>query len=210
MITILPVLFGTILLLGFISNDFTQGKNATNSHDAVIAEVADASTISAEDKNKKNYFWYIGGIAVVVVFIVPVLYYYSKRQDRKMTKIFESTIIDDIVSALSSDISSDKNELHKIILNSITNNTPLPLSLKNLLRIEYQLKKENPDFVSRTVVVAINRDNDIVLKKITREISWDDLPCKIRHSFITEQKDTLFYSLYSSSEVNNGTTRSTN
>jgi hypothetical protein len=155
------------------------------------------------------YFWLSGGVFIATIIFIA-FYYYFKYVDKKMTEIFESTMIDDIVSVLSSDISLDKNKLHKIILDLITNNIPLPLSLKNLSRIEYQLEKKNPDIVCRTVIVAMNRDSGIVLKKLTREISWENLPSKIRHSFIIERKDSLFYSLYPNSEVNHDITRSTN
>ncbi|MDR2441375.1 MAG: hypothetical protein LBE12_18595 [Planctomycetaceae bacterium] len=123
-----------------------------------------------------------------------------------MTEIFQATIIDDIVSGLIPGVSLNKNELQTIIHNLIINNTPLPLSLKNLLRIEYQLERKNPDIVIRTVIVAVEKEGNVVLKKITSELSWDDLPKKIRHSFITEQKNNLFYSLYPVSEVNNDIT----
>jgi hypothetical protein len=155
------------------------------------------------------YFWFSGGtfIAIIIFFI---FYYYFKYRDKKMTEIFTSTIIDNIVSCLNPDISLNKNELQKIIHNLITNNAPLPSSLENLSRIEYQLEKKNPDIVSRTIIIAISRGSDIILKKITREISWTNLSSTIRHSFIIEQKDSLFYLLYPNNEANNDITRSTN
>ncbi|MDR0703363.1 MAG: hypothetical protein LBF88_00070 [Planctomycetaceae bacterium] len=207
----MSILFTIILLSRIVSTGFTQNKTVISRPDSTVTnnkEDADGTKIStASFKSKNHYFWITGGIVIAVIICI-IIYYYLKCADKKMTKIFQETIIEDIVSGLISSVSLNKNELKTIIHNLIINNNPLPLSLslKNLLRIEYQLEKTSPDIVVRTVIIAIEKEGNVVLKKITCELSWDDLPSKIRHSFITEQKSNLFYSLYPVSEVNNDIT----
>ena len=140
-----------------------------------------------------NWFWFAVLAAVILFWL------YIKKVKNAMDKKFQTTLRDDILRALGENVNScplvfsasttDKN------FHSPLNNLPA-----DVLRVEYEIKKTEPNKVTRTVAVAFKQEEDVILRQAGRVIAWDDLPSEVRRMFIRENKDSLHFSLFNRNE----------
>jgi hypothetical protein len=141
-----------------------------------------------------------GGIGLGVVTILVILYFLFGNMARKTTSEFETTIIDDIVSAIKAEYAVSEKDLCDLAVGVVATRQCSDPRLAGLMRIEYEVEKTSANRATRTIAVAIKKQNDIIVKKATRTMTWDDLPGTIRKEFILKNEKVLVYSLFSSNE----------
>jgi hypothetical protein len=146
------------------------------------------------------HFPWWGIVLVGVVAVLVILYFVFGNMERKSTSEFETTIIDDIVTAMKTEYSLSEKDLYDLAAGIIATRRCSDSRLAGLLRIEYEVEKVNASSVTRTTAVAIKKQNDFIVKKAKRTMTWDDLPGTIRKEFILKNENVLLYSLYSSNE----------
>lgn len=140
--------------------------------------------------------WWAAGLGFVLVAAV-ILYFILANMERKTTDVFETTIIDDIMAAIMSEYDGLKGDkLRDLIATVVADHRCDDQRLNNLLRIEYEVEKVDSGHVKRTTAVAVRKDGNLVLKKTTRTLAWEDLPQNIRSEFILKKENVLVYSLY--------------
>jgi hypothetical protein len=139
-------------------------------------------------------------VLVGVAAVLVILYFFFGNMERKSTSEFETTILDDIVTALKTEYALSEKDLRDLVAGIVATRRCSDSRLVDLLRIEYEVEKVSSSSVKRTAAVAVKRKDELVVKKATRTLSWDDLPGTIRKEFILKRENVLFYSLYSSSE----------
>jgi hypothetical protein len=160
-------------------------------------EKAPVSTPAVKVEKSSFPWWGIGlGVAAVLV----ILYFVFGNMERKTTSEFETTIIDDIVSAIKTEYSLAEKDLRDLAAGIVATRHCSDSRLADLLRIEYEVEKVSSSSIKRTTAVAVKRKNDLIVKKATRTMAWDDLPGTIRKEFILKNESVLLYSLYSSNE----------
>jgi hypothetical protein len=145
------------------------------------------------------FLWWGIGLGVAAAVLV-ILYFIGTNMERKTTGEFETTIIDDIVSAIKTDYALSDKDLQELVAGIIATRRCSDPRLASLLRIEYEVEKSSASRVTRTTAVALKKQNDVILKKATRTMAWEDLPGAIRKEFILKNESVLVYSLFSSNE----------
>ena len=151
----------------------------------------------AVSSKSSSLSWWAAGLAVVVLIAV-ILYFLSANMERKTSNEFETTIIDDIVSAIKPEYAGIQGEeLRRIVAAIIADHRCSDRRLDDLLRIDYEVEKVDSSRIKRTTAVAIRRQGDLIKKKVTRTLAWEDLPKATRSEFIMKNEKVLVYSLYS-------------
>ena len=150
------------------------------------------------DKSTSSYPWW--GIGIGVVVVIVILYFVFANMERKASSEFETTIIDDIVTAMKDEFSLSENDLRDLAAGIIATRHCSDSRLSGLLRIEYEVEKTSASRAKRTTAVALKKQNDVIVRKATRTMTWDDLPAPIRKEFILKNETVLVYSLYSDDE----------
>jgi hypothetical protein len=114
-----------------------------------------------------------------------------------MKCLFEKTLGKDIEEALKPEVSLPTDELQSAVRGILARaGAPVARQIPALLRIEYEVFKLNSNRVRRTLAIALRKEEGACLKKIMREMPWEDVPSEIRGEFIKQNKSTLVYSLY--------------
>jgi len=180
------------------SNTSTE-TNALPARAAATQETAPATKPDTEKNGASSPLWWGIGLGVGAVVII-VLYFSFAGMERKTTSEFETTIIDDIISALKDEYSLSENDLRNLASGIVATRRCSDSRLADLLRIEYEVEKTSSSHVKRTTAIALKKQNDIVVKKATRTMTWEDLPAPIRKEFILKNESVLTYSLYSDKE----------
>jgi hypothetical protein len=153
---------------------------------------------SAIEENTSAFLWW--GIGIGVVAVIIILYFAFGSMERKTTSEFEATLIDDIVTAMKGEYALPEKDLQALVADIIVTRRCSDSRLADLLRIEYEVEKTDSSSAIRTMAVAIKRQNDFIVKKAKRPMTWEDLPSAIRKEFILKNENLLVYSLYSDSE----------
>jgi hypothetical protein len=141
-----------------------------------------------------------GGIGLGFVTVLVILYFVFANMERKITREFKKTIVDDIVSAVKMEYELPEKDLRELAADIVSVRRCSDPRLASLLRVEYEVEKINANSATRTTAVAIKKQNDIIVKKATRTLPWEDLPRVIRKEFILKNEKVLVYSLYCSNE----------
>jgi len=199
----LPLTITICIFLVFISFGAVASSEETDaSH--VPTEAAEQETTPAfppdtGGENTSSFPWWGIGIGAGVVVIL-ILYFVFGNMERKTTSEFETTIIDDIVSAMKTEFALSEQDLRSLAADIVATRRCSDYRLAGLLRIEYEVEKTSSSQAKRTTAVAIKKENDFIVKKATRTLAWEDLPGTIRKEFILKNESALVYSLYSDSE----------
>jgi hypothetical protein len=194
-LTLAIFLFSIFWSFGIVASESSGQADVTK----IEAAAAVKNTTPAPETAKGGVFFLPWGIAGGVVVIV-ILYFVFTKMERKATSEFETTIIDDIVSAMKDEYSLAENDLRDLVTGILASRRCSDSRLTGLLRIEYEVEKTSSSRVKRTTAVAVKKQNDIIVMKATRTMAWEDLPGPIRKEFILKNENVLVYSLYSDSE----------
>jgi len=203
----LPLVITTFIFLVSIGAIVTE--TFARQTEAVTQETAPApSPATSEADTSSLPFDFVGfmadhwwwGIGLGVVVLVVILYFAFANMERKTASVFETTIIDDIVSALKDEFPLSENDLHNLASGIVATRRCSDSRLAGLLRIEYEVEKTSSSHVKRTTAVAVKKQDDFIVKKATRTMTWEDLPGAIRKEFILKNENLLVYSLYSDTE----------
>lgn len=174
-----------------------SAKSETIPSDSVKEKTTKPTTAPSRSSSLS---WWTMGIGAVILIAV-ILYFIQTNMERKTSNIFETTIIDDIIEAIKSECGDlRENELRTAVETIIADHRCTDHRLNDLLRIEYEVEKLTSNRVNRTTAVAVKKQGNLVLKKATRSLAWEDLPKKIRSEFILKNEKVLVYSLYSIDE----------
>ena len=195
---LMVTIFAFLIFVGFGTVASSDGADSLPVQ-TMVPEIASASSPDAGKEGTFFFFWWIIWIGVGVT-AVATLYFVFANMQRKTALEFETTIIEDIVSAIHTEYTISEKDLHDLVTGIIASRHCSDPRLLGLLRIEYEVEKTSSSRVKRTTAVAIKKQNDLVLNKATRTMSWEDLPRAIRKEFILKNENVLVYSLYSDSE----------
>ena len=183
---------------------FSQDTSSEKVDDPPAQTVAAQETTPAfppdtGGENTSSFPW--GGIGIGAgVVVILILYFVFGNMERKTASEFETTIIDDIVSAMKTEFALSEQDLRNLAADIVATRRCSDYRLAGLLRIEYEVEKTSSSQAKRTTAVAIKKENDFIVKKATRTLAWEDLPGTIRKEFILKNESALVYSLYSDSE----------
>lgn len=196
---LLLLLFGFGAAASETSSGLPKGGEAPKEAKPVSsAPVKEQATEPSSAPSKSSTFpWWGAGLGVVVLIAVT-FYFIQANMERKISNVFETTIIDDIIEAIKSECGNlREDELRKVVKTIIADHRCTDPRMDDLLRIEYEVEKLDSNRINRTTAVAIRKQGNLVLKKATRTLAWEDLPQKTRSEFILKKEKVLVYSLYS-------------
>lgn len=171
----LIVLLSFLFCLSFVFQVSADTASNPSKNDVVSKE----GTSKAKTVNPKKIM-IGGGVTVFVIVAIGIIFMYAsqtgKQAEEKIGQLFETTLFEDVASALKGDLSISPERLRQILSSENMKNE----EFSSVVRIEYDLSKIDPHLVRQTVLAAIDRNGTVAMKKVSREYPWEDLPRKVR------------------------------